>query len=381
MARKVYFHIGAPKTGTTYLQHVLAQNREPLREQGILYAAGEYPGDRVHATEFARGYKHSALRGEAAWRRIVRQVRGWDGDAVISHEFFGACTEVQARSVMADLAPAEVHLIFTARDYVRQATAAWQERLKYGNDAPLSEFTLDEQNGTPDWSWRTQDAAAVLGRWSVDLAPERVNVVTVPPTGAGAGLLWQRFASVLGVSPESCNTDVSFSNSSLGVVESELLRRFDERLPETFTDKRKAAAYVRDVLANDILAGRSNERLILSAGHVAELTQRSQEAAAAISAAGYAVVGDLGDIIPTAVQAGRAPENVEDSELLSAALDAMRGLLVNMESRDRRRKKQVAQARPRSLLAAARASDAPSVRLARRAVDRTRRLRANRREP
>ena len=34
---RVYLHIGAPKTGTTYLQEVLFTNRARLAEHGVLY--------------------------------------------------------------------------------------------------------------------------------------------------------------------------------------------------------------------------------------------------------------------------------------------------------------------------------------------------------
>src|SRR5680860_1232582 len=351
MARKVFFHIGAPKTGTTYLQLVMAQNREVLQKQGIVYADGRYAADRVHASELARGHDYSRdARAAGAWQRIVDQVEGANEDAVISHEFFGACDEGQARSVISDLAPAEVHLIFTARDYSRQATAVWQERLKYGRGVPLSKFTLDENNGTPVWSWRTQDAVAILARWSVGLAPEHVHVVTVPPPTTAGNLLWTRFASVLGIDTESCDTNVAFANSSLGVVEAELLRRFDERLPEKFKDRRKAAAWVRNVLANEVLASRDGEPLTLSTERFSELAQASHGAATAIRAAGYDVVGDVNDLIPAPVRPGRAPEEVPDSELLDAALDAIGGLLSSMETKAQQRKKRVTQNKPPSLV-------------------------------
>lgn len=376
MARTVYFHIGAPKTGTTYLQAVMAQNREVLQEQGVLYADGRYPGDRVHATELARGHDHSANpRAEGAWRRIVRQVQGWDGDAVISHEFFGACTESQARALVEDLTPAQVHVVFTTRDYVRQATAAWQERLKYGRAVRLSEFTLDERNGTPMWSWRTLDAVAVLARWSAGLDPADVHVVTVPPSGTPGDVLWERFAATIGIDPASCRTAVPFANSSLGVVEAELLRRFGDRLPEKFNDRRKAAAYVRNILANEILASRKGERLTLSQSHAAELNQASREAVAAITAAGYRVVGDLAELVPGEVRSGRAPEDVTEPELLDAALDAVAGLLSAMEARDEQRRQRAQGRAPHDGPGNVASSDTRLVRLARRIVRRSRRLR------
>ena len=94
VARRVFLHIGAPKTGTTYLQGVLDANRDVLARQGVLYATGRSSRDRVWATEVLRGLdlsRHPRRRAAGAWDRIVKQVKGWEGTAVVSHEFFGAC--------------------------------------------------------------------------------------------------------------------------------------------------------------------------------------------------------------------------------------------------------------------------------------------------
>ena len=36
MARTVFFHVGLPKTGTTYLQTMMWHNRAELARQGVL---------------------------------------------------------------------------------------------------------------------------------------------------------------------------------------------------------------------------------------------------------------------------------------------------------------------------------------------------------
>lgn len=337
MARTVFFHVGAPKTGTTYLQAVLAKNTAVLEHQGLRYAAGTYPSDSVHASELARGRRHRDFpRARGAWDRILAQVAEWDGDVVISHEFFGACTEQQARRVQRDLAPARVHVVLTARDYVRQVPAVWQERLKYGHGDSLAEFSLDPANGTPMWSWQTQDVPAVLRRWSADLPAEQVHVVTVPPAGGPPGLLWQRFATVLGVDPQSCDTTVSFANSSLGLVEAEVLRRVDNRLPDHLVGKRLSAFYVRNILANDILARRRGERFGPPAERVEELRRASAGVAEAVASAGYDVVGDLADLVPTGTATTRTADDVADAELLEVALDTVAQLVTAMERRERR---------------------------------------------
>lgn len=328
MASKVYLHLGAPKTGTTYLQQVMQANQDALEAQGIRYAAGTFHNDRVWATEVLRGFtfRNRPQQAAGAWDRILRQVREWDGPAVVSHEFFGACTAEQALRAHRDLAPAEVHLVFTARDYISQAGAVWQERLKYGFAVPFSEFDLD--NDTPVWSWRTQDVPAILERWRHDLPPERVHVVTVPPPGSPPGLLWERFSSVVGIGPEGISTKLPAANTSLGLVETELLRRVDDRAWSVLATPQDRTRMLRDLLANTVLSRGSRERFTVTARQAEELVARGKEAVGRLEKAGYDVVGSLEELMPDAeLLSSRTPDDATDGELLDAALDAIVGLL------------------------------------------------------
>ena len=42
MSQRVLLHVGTPKTGTSYLQHVLFHNRPKLRRHGIVYPADRH---------------------------------------------------------------------------------------------------------------------------------------------------------------------------------------------------------------------------------------------------------------------------------------------------------------------------------------------------
>lgn len=50
----IYLHIGAPKTGTTYLQNVLWRNRERLRTDGLLYPGRPSPITSTRRSTCAR---------------------------------------------------------------------------------------------------------------------------------------------------------------------------------------------------------------------------------------------------------------------------------------------------------------------------------------
>ncbi len=94
MAKKVYLHIGLPKTGTTYLQSVLWANKPQLVEQGVLLP-GNSSRQHMQASVVVRehpGLPNRAPEVREAWDRIVEEVNEWPETALISHEFFGSAT-------------------------------------------------------------------------------------------------------------------------------------------------------------------------------------------------------------------------------------------------------------------------------------------------
>lgn len=331
MAQRVFFHVGTLKTGTTYLQQVMWTNRVAMREAGTLFAGRHYR-DRVWAARTVRGRKNRKVRAASAWDRIVAQVQRFDGDVIISHEFFGGASAEQAAAAMAALAPAEVHVVVTTRDLVGILPALWQERVKFGYTERFADF--DSQSvGVGDggnFSWRTIDAADVLRRWGAGLPSERVHVVTMPPPGSPRDLLWRRFAEACGFDPAIASADLPSVNESMGVAEAELLRRVNTGLHEPLRRPPEPARWVRGYLGLGILARRDGEKLLVTPERAAALRERSIAIADEIRRAGYHVVGDLDDIVgPLEPPTSRQPEEVEDSELLAVAIDVINTMLAD----------------------------------------------------
>ncbi len=332
MARRVFFHIGGPKSGTTFLQAVMWGNRDVLRQQGVLFPGDRWL-DRVWATNVLRetsNVPHEMAR--TSWDRIVAQTQSFDGTVVISHEFFAAATREQARRAIAALAPAEVHVVYTARDYVRQVPALWQEQVKFRLSTPLSEYDPEPLTARParHFSWRTLDVVDALDRWGSDLPPGHVHVVTVPPAGSPPGLLWERFSTLCGIDPASCDTDLGSPNESLGVVEAELMRRLNPRISDEIRGPREVPVWVRDYLGHTVLVPRGRERFSVGPQRAEELREKSREAVRQIEAAGYDVVGDLKELIPPeGLPSLRQPDDISEGELLDAALDSMAVMLKN----------------------------------------------------
>ena len=64
---------------------------------------------------------------------------------------------------MADLAPAEVHLVVTAREPLGLFTASWQESIKNRDTRPMADYSTVETDDTGGvWNWRTLDIHRVL---------------------------------------------------------------------------------------------------------------------------------------------------------------------------------------------------------------------------
>jgi hypothetical protein len=339
MARRICLHIGGPKTGTTYLQTVMWRNRPALAEQGLLY-----PGDRrMDHHDATLAVREASMGGRleqtrTAWQRLTTAAAEHPGDAILSHEFYCAATAEQAARAIEHLGPEKVHLVFTVRDYVRAVPAYWQEALKMRYPDGLGAYTRAalDRTLTGPWSWLTLDAAAILQRWSSTLPPERVHVITVPAAGAPKTLLWQRYAKVLGIAPESCVTDVAVANESLGVAQAELLRRLKPRLDDDFHEGSVMYRWVREVLGHQILVPQGGPRVGLRRGEAEAFRDLSAQAAAEIREAGYHVVGDLAELVPDDLCERPHPDDLEAHELLEAALDTIAVLLSRYQRAVRR---------------------------------------------
>lgn len=332
MARRVYLHVGTPKTGTTFLQSVLWASKDELREQGVLL-----PLDRVRDHYYLSNIARAAERplenmpqhAHSAWDRMLAEVDAWDQDVVISHELFSVCSEDRAAWTTDSLSTVcdEVHVIVTARDLARQVPAEWQQTIKHGRTHRLKEFYKELRSTHPTvLFWRVQDLPDLLSRWSTGIPEERIHLVTVPPTGAPTDLLWKRFASVIGVEPSRADLSVDVPNESLGLVEVETLRRVNVYAP---ADHPKQQLLVRQVLAEGILAARPDaQKFAPPPSEHPWVIKRGTRMVEELRAGSYDVVGSLDELIPpTEPVEGPNPDDVSDREVAEVAVQTISQLL------------------------------------------------------
>jgi hypothetical protein len=330
MARRVFLHVGAPKTGTSFVQDILFTQREELAAEGVLYAADRHDAHFLAALDL-RDLSWGGLEGEARgrWDWLAEQVRAWEGTAIVSHEILGGASRLQVARALRSLddGDTEIHLVLSARDLVRQIPAEWQENVKHRRVMTYGQFLdalRDDQRGNEigQWFWGVQEVPDVLDRWGSTLPRERVHLVTVPPPGSPPLLLWERFAGLFGLDADRY-APTDRANASLGVPESAMLRRLNLRLRDVLPNHHYRT-FVREMLVHRNLSGRTGSpRLSLPDDVHAWAADLSRTWVSELALRGYDVVGDLDDLLPSAPRPYVDPDTVEEEQVAEAALDGL----------------------------------------------------------
>ncbi len=334
--RKVLVHVGAPKTGTSFVQDLLFRNRDVLAAQGILYPADRFDEHFLAALDLMElqwgGLERQAV---GAWDRLAERVRAWEGTAIVSHEILATASRPQVRRALASLGdPDEIHIVLSARDLVRQIPAEWQENVKHRRIVSYADFlariTDPRRTGAlATWFWGVQEVPDILERWGGTLAPERVHLVTVPKPSAPRDLLWRRFAAVLGLDPDLPD-EAGRTNPSLGVPETALLRSVNKRVNDGVLGGDDYRQFVRELLAHQTLsARRDSARLGLPPDVRSWAVDLSRSWIGELGSKGYDVVGDLAELLPDEeAPAFTDPDRPDPAQVAEAATDAIVALLL-----------------------------------------------------
>jgi hypothetical protein len=343
---RAVLHVGLPKTGTSFVQGVLRGNLDVLARHGVRLPAGTqaYPSQDLflsvlYLTDRSRAWGRSAEAGRRAWSRIAADVRKHAATSVISSETLCLATDEQITRILTDLPGVEVDVVVTVRDPARQVPAEYQEGVKHGRRMSYPTFLEtvlaeepphgDQRRSTRERFWKAQDPVAALDRWATHVGPERCHVVTTPPAGAEPVELWSRFAEVLGVAGVDVQMPPKEVNTSLGVVQIEVLRRLNRRVIRS-GNERAYGDVVKRLYAGTILRGQGGDRLTLPADQIDRVRALADGWVAALTERGYAVHGDLADLVP-APTAGGAKQRKGAARMLSASLDATAELLREIE--------------------------------------------------
>ncbi len=302
-SRRLYVHVGLQKTGTSYLQGVLRAHQHELARQGLdLVPAGT--GESFELMLQVRE-RYNPERDPAsvadALERFERTLASAPGPrALLSQESLAAASPRQAARLVAAAGGREVHVVLTVRDLGRSLPSMWQQELKAGHDLGyrryLRRLRASQQRGRVGHPWIQLDAAAVVARWSQVVPADRIHVVTVPPPGSAPTLLLERLGRVLEVDVARLDAAQEASNSSLGRVQAELLRRVNAGLPEEVRRRQVYGDVGKRFLAARVLAAQEGRRILVPEEHRDWCEETTAAQVAALTAAGCRVEGSLEDL-------------------------------------------------------------------------------------
>jgi len=341
MPPAVYVHIGAFKTGTSFVQSRLWSRRAELAADGVLFPGEHGWGDQVRALSHLAGRpdNHGQPVPAEPWHEMVTAIRDWPGRAaVLSFEFLSLLRPRTVRRLVEELSPADVHVVLTARDLVRVVPAMWQEVLQGGQTWSWAQYCATVtsavgRNVPPGRGfWRGQDLPGIVRRWAPAVPVQRIHVVTVPPAGAPREELWRRFSLAVGIAssetggapPDDRPGGQGLPNESLDAASTELMRRInlavEGRMSRETYDK-----VLKFYVAKTVLAARAGpDRVSLSAEHVRWARERGAQMAADLRRLGVDVVGDLDDLVGSDVLA--VSSEPQPDEVLQAAIAVIEAL-------------------------------------------------------
>lgn len=340
MSTRVYVHIGLPKTGTTFVQSALWEGRDALAAAGCL-VPGEQRASSWRAASDLLGRRPKgadARNVSGAWDTVAAAITDWKGErAIFSEELLVTATRRQVQQLVSSLGDAEVHVVVTVRDLERVLPSLWQQEVRKGRTWTWPDFLTsiqDPKQGSVNAAaafWLRFDLEKTLATWAAELPADRIHVVVLPPAGAPATMLIERFATAVGVDAallEAAAPEVQ-SNAALGVTEVEALRRLNITLGSQLNERQYARAVVQAVIPA-LEARPASARVAIPVQYRAWLEKTSADLVTYLRTSDVDVIGDIDDLVPSSVAASSSStpsahdeQVVDDGALTEPLLDAL----------------------------------------------------------
>jgi hypothetical protein len=220
MASRLILHIGLQKSGTTYLQEIIASRAEEFAAAGVLYPTTppdqmrrrtdnhEWASYGLLGSEYPWVSEQRAKTEKASWKTLQRQVSKAKGTVLLSAEALSVIRTPAIRLLLDKLSVRDVEVVVTARSLSRSLPSLWQQHVRNGRRLGFERYLdmLAEQRRLPAAQieeeselhlWRAFAVGRLVRRWAGEVGSSHVHVVTSP--GKPPQLLWSRFMDAIGL--------------------------------------------------------------------------------------------------------------------------------------------------------------------------------------
>jgi len=329
--RRLVLHVGAMKSGTTFVQSRLFAHRETLQERGIRVPGRQRRSQVLAVQQLLRG-------GGPMWDKHAAAVSRHPGTSVVSMELLGPAPAAVADRLRASVdADVDVEVVISARDLNRSIPAMWQETLQNGRTWHWDEYVAgveadrpSAREGRPGTAagrafWIQQDLVRMARTWAGVVGAGRVSVLTVPPPGSDRELLWRRFAALVGPELDGLDAEPE-ANESLGAASALVVRRLNELLDEAGLPFPEGHELRKRLLTKRVLAARRADEPSIGLPVASWVPAETDHQRAGLEDLGVRLVGDWADLTPVPV-AGIDPADVAEPEVTEAAVAGLAGLL------------------------------------------------------
>ncbi len=252
-------HVGMHKSGTTFIQSILANNRRLLLKHGWVYPLGGRNqqiacyGINGDLNPWTTRFPVQRLQNQS--RKLLKEISSnKNKNLIVSAEVLSVLNEEGIKNFIENVGkPTKV--IFTVRRLGKTLPSAWQQYLKKGQIESLDDFLIRLEKIKTKQAHRQPWAAHAYGdcieRWKKACDAEITSLILDPDDQTATGLLdtFTRATSL----PGSMNTDFDnmLENTSLSLNSAEVLRKLNVFSREHLDNEQRQA--LNDYLLQDVL--------------------------------------------------------------------------------------------------------------------------------
>jgi hypothetical protein len=297
---RVVLHVGAMKTGTSFVQSILFSQRDVLDKQDVALLGGREPVIRAIQGVINPG-RWGANPGES-WSDFAAKAKDSPQTLIASMEFLSFANDEQVAEFVEPFAGVELDIVVTVRDEFRAIPAQWQSYCRSLGTSGWARYLRQiagPKSARRSMAFRTFRRArgipAILERWHAQPGVSSVHAVIVPRSSSAPDELWNRFCTAARIDAAPFRVADAKSNASLGYGSCDFLRRMNSHLDGV---DRLVYRRVMRTVAPDVLGPlREDESRPGFDSRGAEFaTSRNQQMIDTLGSGRFVVHGDLAEL-------------------------------------------------------------------------------------